>query len=251
MKDSSKYKESLREFQQAFQKDSTLYEALFLSAQVKEEIENFDGAIADLRTLADKKYKLDSTYYRMASNYFSIATNSPDRDKTKYSEAIDWLAKSIAVNPSYLDAYELKAKAEYNSGNFNQAMSTVNTLLKLDSTNVEYLILRAALKSTLGNIQGGLEDLDRIINSNYRDSTALALAYQRRGLLNERRSLLSDALHDLTEAIRLNPKHELSYMVRGRLHLRMKNPNSACDDFRKAANLGYLPAYDYIKKNCQ
>jgi tetratricopeptide (TPR) repeat protein len=256
MIDSSKYREALGEFQLAFQKDTTLYEALFMTAKVKQQVKDYDGSIVDLEKLITKGYKLDTVYYLLGSNYFEKGFSDKKggmslTSQTKhYPKSIEYLEKAVSVNAGYLSAYDLKMQAEYNSEKYSEVMSTANTLLKLDSTQYAALVLRADTKWQLGDTLSVLTDLTKVIESDRADTASVAMARQRRGLIYYDQKLFARALDDYTQAIRLWPS-ALYYWDRGLVYLDMKDKKSACADFRKAADLGYPDAYNYIKKYCK
>lgn len=75
-------------------------------------------------------------------------------------------------------------------------------------------------------------------------------AYLNRALLYNKKGQYKDAIEDLTEAIRLNPKSAMSYYNRGIAYLKLNKRNDACLDFSKAGELGQQEAYEMIKKRC-
>jgi len=52
-------------------------------------------------------------------------------------------------------------------------------------------------------------------------------------------------------AIEKNPKDELSYFERGLLKHKINDKAGGCADLKKALEMGYLEAYDYVSDLCK
>ena len=65
-------------------------------------------------------------------------------------------------------------------------------------------------------------------------------------LKNYKQSIL-----DFNKSIEINPYNSEAYFKRGLSKNKLKMKDSACKDFRKAAELGYPTANDAIKYNCK
>jgi tetratricopeptide (TPR) repeat protein len=73
-----------------------------------------------------------------------------------------------------------------------------------------------------------------------------------RGFLLTKAGNYADALADLNRTILLFPKAADSYLLRGKLKLEhLADKAGACNDFRKAKELGSDSAPQLIKENCQ
>ena len=59
------------------------------------------------------------------------------------------------------------------------------------------------------------------------------------------------AINDFNKAIEINPNLVEPYYNRGNTKIRIDQIDSGCLDLSKAGEMGYLDAYDLIKKYCQ
>ena len=59
------------------------------------------------------------------------------------------------------------------------------------------------------------------------------------------------ALADLDKAIQLNPSYGYAYYNRGIVHEFLRQQKAACDDWKKAAELGINNATEIIKQECK
>jgi hypothetical protein len=58
------------------------------------------------------------------------------------------------------------------------------------------------------------------------------------------------SLSDFNKAILLEKDKPENYYFRGLLYINLKNKKLACADFSKAGELGFMKAYEEIKKHC-
>ena len=61
----------------------------------------------------------------------------------------------------------------------------------------------------------------------------------------------SGAIQDFNKAIELDPNDAEAYGGRGLAKILLGQKDSGCLDLSKAGELGYMDAYDVIKKHCQ
>jgi hypothetical protein len=62
--------------------------------------------------------------------------------------------------------------------------------------------------------------------------------------------LQKEALLDINNAIKINPKYSAAYYVSGLIKNAVGDNNGGCFDLSKAGELGYAPAYNVIKDYC-
>jgi hypothetical protein len=60
-----------------------------------------------------------------------------------------------------------------------------------------------------------------------------------------------EALLYLDTSIVYNSKRGINYMNRGEIKKKLNMSDGACEDFRKALELGEHSAVEYIQKNCK
>ena len=56
---------------------------------------------------------------------------------------------------------------------------------------------------------------------------------------------------DFWKAIQIDPNNAEAYYGRGTAKYKLDDKNGACQDWRKAGELGYEKAYETIKKYCK
>ncbi|MCX6810979.1 MAG: hypothetical protein NTY30_04615 [Candidatus Berkelbacteria bacterium] len=83
----------------------------------------------------DLKSASDSASLDLPQDQQYATKGADSMDKGDYLTAIDYFAKAIAVNPSVISYYSLKAQAEVLAGKAADAKSTLEAGLKVDSEN--------------------------------------------------------------------------------------------------------------------
>ena len=51
--------------------------------------------------------------------------------------------------------------------------------------------------------------------------------------------------------IELNSNNEDAYILRGKIHVDFEKLKEACDDFKRAKDLGHPQAEEYLNEHCQ
>lgn len=127
--------------------------------------------------------------------------------------AIDNYSKALVLDTTDGIAYYNRANEKMLIGDFAGAVEDYQNSLLIDSTNINTLYILADVKIKLSDIAGAVSNYDTIIKL---DSTS-AKAYYLKGC--------------------------------GEISLGMND--RACNDFKKAGELGYFDAYEMIKKHCE
>ena len=78
----------------------------------------------------------------------------------------------------------------------------------------------------------------------------MASAYRFRGILHLKKGKPDEAINDLTDALEYNPKNEYALVTRAECYKQKGLKDKACEDYRKAADLGFLSIYETIKVYC-
>ncbi|MCW8961097.1 MAG: tetratricopeptide repeat protein, partial [Ignavibacteriaceae bacterium] len=60
-----------------------------------------------------------------------------------------------------------------------------------------------------------------------------------------------EAITSFSQAIEINPKFELAYFERGLLQHKVNDKDGGCADLKKALEMGYLQASEFISDLCE
>ena len=77
------------------------------------------------------------------------------------------------------------------------------------------------------------------------------LAYYNRGTLLGMQNKYIEALDDLNKSIELDPSNGNAYVNRGLAYFYLKQMNSACRDWNKAADMGIEKAKTAVEEYCK
>jgi tetratricopeptide (TPR) repeat protein len=240
----------------AIKLDSSNFESIILKSKIKEETKANEEAIQILKSLLNKNYKTDTINFLIADNYFEIGNyytfqkSDDDKMQDAYNSALTYFDKAIKINSQYIKAYDQKQKVLFNLDRFDEAVITLNNAIGIFPKNMSLISARGIVKDKLGDKTGAISDLNMAINSTKLDSMDLATALRFRGNIYFESDSLQNAIIDFTKAISYNPNDDLSFVSRGELYRKLGEKDKACDDFRKAADLGLVAIYETIKEYC-
>jgi WD40 repeat protein/serine/threonine protein kinase/Tfp pilus assembly protein PilF len=168
-----------------------------------------------------------------------------------FQGAIEDLTKAIQIYPNYLEAYCNRGFIRSQLGDLQGALANYNQALVIDSSCASAfhdqssicLILRnrSDVLLNLGDFQGAIDDLTRVIQLNCNDNTA----YSKRGYILYKFGNLQLALQDLNTAIQLNPNDAVNYCHRGNIYAALGEHFQEIEDFSSAIQLDskYVLAY--------
>lgn len=168
--------------------------------------------------------------FTSAEDFYKDGINSATDGN--YAEAIASFNKAISKNKNYFDAYFQRGCTYSRVGDLEKALENFNHVILLVPNHFDAYKKRANIQYAMGNHEDVIQDCNFII-SNQPDWES----YYVRGLayfaLKNRK-----ALEDFSQAINLNSKYALSYIMRGNVYLTdLKNPREAIKDFSHAVNL--------------
>jgi tetratricopeptide (TPR) repeat protein len=250
------YGDASNEIAIALKLDSTDYETYILMAKIKSKTDQNKEAVKILMSLLNKKYKEDTINFLIGECYSGLAHYYVDKkwDKSKadsaFENAISYYNLSIKNNIKYYDAYVRKCAALHNQEKYDESLITINNALLLFPDSMNLTVSRGIEKNCLGDNVGANNDLNEAIQSNKLDSQEMAKAYRFLGIIYEQRDSLDKAIIVLSIALKFNPKDYYAYENRAFVYLKKGLKTQACKDLRKAADLGLVSSYIYIKKYC-
>lgn len=163
-----------------------------------------------------------------------------------YKGAILDFSKAIELNPSEAKSYFNRGSAKANSEDYQGAIADFSKAIEINPNFAESYHYRGNLKYTLNDYRGAIVDNSKAIEiiSNYED------AYITRANARLEIQEFKEAISDFSAALNINPKNSETYYRRGLAKIAIAQKDSGCLDLSKAGELGYLDAYDAIKKYC-
>lgn len=239
--------------------DSTNIRAVILKSKIKANQSDFSGALNILKAKLKSGQSLDTMYYLLGNYNFSIAlekSKSVEKDKSTYEKEYWNLSKTyydsaLKYNSYYYKVYLEKSKVLHNLEDYENSMILLNKTIDIFPDSLELIYNRGVEKKFLGDNIGALKDLKKSIATGKLDSANVATAYRFMSFIYSDNKEFDTAISILTTALKFNVKDEMLFFIRGDLYLKLNKKDSACEDFRKAADLGVMVAYESIKENCK
>lgn len=249
-------KNASSEIDLAIKLDSSNLDFQLIKAKIIMKTDNYDLAINILKILSSKNFKLDTVNFNIGScyfgygKYFSMKQNDKEKANNNYEEALNYYNNAININTQYFEAYIGKQKVLHNLGRYDEALLVLNTANNLFPDSTSIICYKGIEKIYLGDLSGALIDLNKAIQSKKLDSLNFAIAYRFRGNLYLKKGKHDDAINDLTVALKYNPKDEYVLINRANCYMEKGLKDKACEDYRKAADLGFVTIYETIKEYC-
>jgi tetratricopeptide (TPR) repeat protein len=249
-------KNASSEIDLAIKLDSSNLDFQIIKAKIITETDNYELAIKILKSLSSKSFKLDTVNFNIGScyfsygNYFSMKQNDEEKANDSYEKALNYYNNAININTQYFDAYVEKQKVLHNLNRYDEALVVLNTAINLFPDSTSLICNRGVEKMCLGDLTGAMTDLDKSIQINKLDSLDFASAYRFRGHLFLIKGKPDQAINDLTNALKYNPKEQYALVTRAECYKEKGLKDKACEDYRKAADLGFVSIYERIKEYC-
>lgn len=162
------------------------------------------------------------------------------QDKTE--EALTAFSRAVTLEPGFAIAWYNLGKLEQTSGNFQQAKIYFDRAIKLQDDLIKAYFDRAALLKAMGETELALQDYDKIIEIN---GSLYVEAFINRGLTKKMLGDFNGALADLDRVIDEYPDNPELLKNRGNLFLLFGSYHQALDDYSEALKLdrNYAEAY--------
>jgi tetratricopeptide (TPR) repeat protein len=130
---------------------------------------------------------------------------------------------------------------------YKEAIEDYTEALKLDSTYYFALNNRGIAKIETKNYIGAIEDFTLCleIKNNYYS------AISNRGIAYYKAKKYKEAINDFNTLIAINPSDGNNYLHRGNTKEMLRDKEGACEDWKKAAELGVEAAKKYVTNECK
>ena len=163
-------------------------------------------------------------------------------ENKQYTKAIGYY---VTANNKDVSAtvYQRISICQYELGNYEDALNSINQALSLDSTDLSYKAHRANIYYEMGKIHSAITEWDNVLA----DQPEYGFGYYRRGWFKELRGDMDDAIEDLSMSIVLDPEYSYAYASRGDIYLKLGKKELAEEDFKKVIEIENSPdKYDCI-----
>lgn len=154
----------------------------------------------------------------------------------EYRKAIEYYntANKIDVSPTI---YQRISVCQYELGNYDAALSSIDQALNMDDTDLSYKTRKANIFYEMGNVQAAIAEWDEVLAA----QPEYGFGYYRRGWFKELNNDMDGAIDDLSMAIVLDPKESYAYVSRGDVYLKQGKKELAEADFKKIIEIEDTP----------
>ena len=282
--DKKQFEESLKQLIADRQKVKDLEDVKLKLSNATAELEKLRQELKSLQRDNNSREleKIDLKYKNEINSLSSVdffLNGIDDFVNHNYYKAIENYTKAIEIDPKFELAYLHRAFSKNFLKDIVGAIEDLTMAIRLNPEDMFAYYSRGVSKAMIEDYNGAVDDLTTAINSNSRWTTAyyyrgmsrrhlrdyngaeldqtkvialdakFRLAYVDLGLIKLQLHNFRAAASVLTEAIELDPTEGDAYYLRG-LSLIDGRKNTACNDFRKAADLGFSKAYEALNSLC-
>jgi tetratricopeptide (TPR) repeat protein len=246
---------------------------MYFNTERYKECKVFFDSAASI-AVADKIDDAEFLYYRAKLMFLG----------KEYKQALDVLTSALEINPKYVEALVLKGDVRFAQKEYNYAIKELNEaigIMKSDALDYNAYKTRAKAKFEIGDYKGSVTDwsvyLDGVpgeeealilraaarINSNDNTNAIVDLdealkknpknpvIYNYRGMAKAGNKQLVEGKKDVDYAIKLKFDYAAAYVNRAAIKFASKDKRGACEDLNKADTLGDKMAYRLIDQYCK
>ncbi|WKT80629.1 trypsin-like peptidase domain-containing protein [Thermosynechococcus sp. PP45] len=143
------------------------------------------------------------------------------------------IAKAIALNPQYTEAYGIRSFLNLLLGNFGTAVADSDRALALSPNNSDLQMIQSLALFLSGDFRRSIPVFDRLITANPKSTDYHLL----RGIAAFLMGDYALSRPSWTALTQLTPKDPIPFAVRGVTYLLEQNPKASLPDLRQAAEL--------------
>jgi tetratricopeptide (TPR) repeat protein len=158
---------------------------------------------------------------------------------------LDELTAKIEKEPNNALHYYQRGILHYENGDQTMAIRDFSEAIRLKADFAEAYHDRGLCHFELDRPDSAMADFNQAIALNEK----FVEAYYNRAILYESLNLIEQAMNDYNRCIQVDPKFGPAYYNRG-VHLFQRDRKKACDDFKKAAELGDKDAENAYLQHC-
>ena len=146
---------------------------------------------------------------------------------------------------NYSKAYVGRANAYYMLGDFPKAINDANYVLKTEPDNTKAHFVLGNCFNDMNRLEDALIEYNKCIKINKDEADF----YFKRGIVYGKKQDFNACINEINVCLQINPNYYEAYYWRGVAKVNLKQ--SACEDFKLAAQKNYQPAIDAFNKYCR
>jgi clan AA aspartic protease (TIGR02281 family) len=196
---------------------------------------NYDNkAFYHMQQLADSSITAIATKLRVQAakepneNTWPYYLGVVHERKDNYKKAISYYKDALKLETNPIIANRISSCYE-DLGNYSEALRYINMAIQADSTNEDFLRIRALIYDATGNTQESIGDWDKYISMD----PEYYYGYYRRGWVKDHTGDAEGAIEDYTTSIELEPRYSYAYINRGVLYKLIGEKELAKKDFEE------------------
>ncbi len=235
-----RYDEAKKYYDDAYKIDPLDIELMYYTGELRGVGKDTKGAIETFNTVLDMRETYAPAYLQRGMMRFQ---------QKEYNYAIKDITDGIKyAKPGEvtMEAYQTRARAYFEMGNFKDAITDYSKVIEIDPKNEDAYVYRGGAKINLNDNSGAVADLDKAIDLNGRNH----VSYNFRGTAKGGLKQYTAAIKDLDKSIDIKFDYASAYVNRAAIKMTLKDKKGACKDLEKADQLGSNMAYKLIQKYC-
>jgi len=218
--------------------DTKHHEMLYFRANAYHEMGNYKTSLNDYDNAIDLNKHKYEYFEGRANSYIKLG---------KLKEAVTDLNFAITIAPDVFTLYIKRAETNFFLFNYDIASADIDFYLSLFANDTTAIFLAGQIAQASGNFFDALSYYNRLIKFNPLN----AGYYLSRAETYEKTGLVPFALKDYNTCINLEPQNKIALRKRGQILFNQGNKKSACLDWEKAMNYGDFEANNFYLDNCK
>lgn len=183
----------------------------------------------------------------LTSDNYALFTGIELLKKNRFSEAVEYLDKAVAVDAKNYSAYFYRGLAHRFLGMIDKSNGDFAYSIKLKPEYAEAYFERGYNYIDLEKYTEAIAEFSKAITCN----SEYLLAYYERGIAYYRLGRLNEAIRDNNKVIELDKNAKYAYFQRGLCKIEQNKTKEACADFRTSFELGCPEAADALSEHCR
>ncbi len=198
------------------------------------EINHDSKAYYHMQQLADSSFTTIATKLRVQAAKEPTESSWPfylgvvHERKDNFKKAIGYYKDAYKLDNNPVIAERISSCYE-EFGDFPEALKYIDAAIQADSTNEDFVRIRALINDDIGNTKDAIADWDKYITM----VPESFFGYYRRGWVKDHTGDTEGALEDYTTSIELEPRYSYAYINRGVLYKLIGEEELAKKDFEK------------------
>lgn len=206
-----------RDCTEALRRDPALVQALVFRAQIRENLQKFEGALED----AGAAVALDPDRVESLRLRAEYRSRLGDR-----AGALSDCERALKIAPGDGDTYCIRGWIHIDGEDFEKAMEDAEMAVKQSSSRPRGLVVRAFANLSLGKDAAAVRDAEQALELDSRQATAWVVL----GTASLNRGDQAAARDNCEKALRLSPGSSDAVRLRGRIELSHRNFSEAAAD---------------------